>query len=101
MGAKKEGRVIGEKFETLRILSSLTFEETAKLLLLKVEEIKKIREQHDNEISVKILYALYFFANVTLENKYKDTYDYSTAENLKKACMDELSRRHRNSHISF
>ena len=57
MEAKKEKRVIGEKFETLRILSALTFNETARLLLLKVEDVKKIREQHDNEISVKTLYA--------------------------------------------
>lgn len=93
MEAKKEKRVIGEKFETLRILSSLTFDETARLLLLKVETVKKIREQYDNEISVKILYALYFFASTISEKTYKGSDNNNIAEELKKACRDELSRR--------
>ena len=96
MGTKKYGSeevIIGTKFNELRVVLSLSYEEAAKQMLLEKEEIEKLSGQEDSEISVKVLYALYFFANAILENVYKDVHTHYRANELKKAFTDEFKRR--------
>ena len=65
----------------------------AELLMVTEDEVKKVHYLADSEISTNLLYRLHYFATMIIENPYLDDFVHFKAEELKKACEAEISRR--------